>query len=614
MPKQKKEKPPKPKYNVFQNIGFMLKLAWTEKEKKVPILCTVQAVLGVISGLVGVYLSPAILAQVEQHAPFSRLIGVILFFIGMTMLLNALTSYIGSNQIYGKITLRTILNYFVSHKATTTSYPNLGDKEFNRLHTRAMVALQSNNAAGEAIWGTLQNFLQNILGFAVYLALLSTLQPWIALVVVLTALAGFSAHRWANGYSFRHRDEVAEHEQKIWYISDKSRESVAAKDIRIFGLRDWLEELLEKTMRAYIGFQKRVENMNLLANLADVVLVFLRNGIVYIFLFHAVIHDGMTASAFLLYFSVMGNFAGRVNGIFNTINNLRQQSLDLSTMREYLDYPEPFLLEEGKPLSPDPAAEYELRLRDVSFRYPEAEEDTLSHIDLTIRSGEKLAVVGLNGAGKTTLVKLLCGFYDPTEGQVLLNGEDIRQYNRQDYYGLFAAVFQSFSLLADTVATNVTQLETGYDESRMKECVAEAGLDEKINTFPDRYDTLLDRSVYPEAVMLSGGETQRLMLARALYKNAPVLILDEPTAALDPIAEADMYQKYDEMTAGRTAIYISHRLASTRFCDRILLLENHRIAEEGTHAELLKKGGSYARLFEVQSKYYREGGAEDGEG
>ena len=211
-------------------------------------------------------------------------------------------------------------------------------------------------------------------------------------------------------------------------------------------------------------------------------------------------------------------------------------------------------------------------------------------------------------------MKLICGFYDPTEGEVLLNGEDIRQYNRRDYYKLFTAVFQNFSILETTLADNITQATENIDRDRLKDCVEKAGLTEKIDSLKGGMDTHVGRAIYEDGIDLSGGETQRLMLARALYKGAPIMVLDEPTAALDPIAENDMYLKYNQMTAGCTAVYISHRLASTRFCDRIILLSGGNIAEEGTHESLMAQGGKYAELFGIQSRYYGRENLREGSG
>ena len=293
------------------------------------------------------------------------------------------------------------------------------------------------------------------------------------------------------------------------------------------------------------------------------------------------------------------------------VGQIRQSGVGISDVMELLSYEEPYRFEDGEPLPQNTEGQYELRLENVSFRYPGASEDTLHNLNLTIRNGEKLAVVGRNGAGKSTLVKLLSGFFDPTEGRVLLNGEDIRKYNRKEYYRLFSAVFQDFSILTGTVAENVAQSVEEIDYSRVKEAVKDAGLQENIERLPEQYETKLGRSVHLDAYELSGGETQRLMLARALYRNAPVIVLDEPTAALDPIAESDLYERYHELTKGSTSIYVSHRLASTKFCDRIILIGAGGIAEMGTHEELMETGKEYAHLYEVQSRYYTEGGMED---
>ena len=224
-----------------------------------------------------------------------------------------------------------------------------------------------------------------------------------------------------------------------------------------------------------------------------------------------------------------------------------------------------------------------------------------------MKSGERIALVGMNGAGKTTLVKLLCGLYRPTSGEIKIDGVPTGNFGREEYYKLFSPVFQNvqtaFFSLAETVSGTS---EDKTDKAYALDCMKKSGLEKKIDSLSNGIDTRLDKQVNEGGIELSGGEAQKLMMARALYKNAPILVLDEPTSALDPIAENEIYLKYRDMTEGKTSLFISHRLASTKFCDRILLLDGGKIAEEGTHDELIAKGGEYAKLFEIQSCWYRE--------
>ena len=416
-----------------------------------------------------------------------------------------------------------------------------------------------------------------------------------------------------NEWRYQHRDEEAKFFHQLRYLKDKSESVELAKDIRIFGLQPWLQGIYDSVLKLEEAFVYRYTKIQLLGNAVDVLLSVARNGIAYLYLINMALEGGLSASQFLLYFTAVSGFTNWITGILNESMTLHRESLDLSSIRDYLNLEEPFRFEGGKEIPAPGKDGYELRLENVSFHYPGTERDILRHIDLTIHPGEKLAVVGLNGAGKTTMVMLLCGFYDPTEGRVLLNGQDIREFDRSAYYRLFSAVFQGFSILDTTIAECVAQTTEHIDRVKVDHCLAQAGLTEAIAKFPQGVDTHFGREVYLDGVQLSGGQTQRLMLARALYKDGPILVLDEPTAALDPIAENDIYQKYSDMTAGKTSVFISHRLASTRFCDRILFIADGGIAEEGTHKELLAKGGAYAELFAVQSRYYQEGGVQDEE-
>lgn len=319
----------------------------------------------------------------------------------------------------------------------------------------------------------------------------------------------------------------------------KSESMELAKDIRIFGLQNWLNELLDQIHNLYLDFSLRCERVEVLADITEAVLTMARNGIAYVYLINMALNEGLSVSEFLLYFTAASTFTTWVIGILQEMSALHKESLDLSRVREFLDYPEPFKFEDGEEV---PIAEnYELKLKNVSFRYPCAEADTIRDLSLTVHPGEKLAIVGLNGAGKTTLVKLLCGLLDPTQGCVLLNGKDIRDFNRRSYYKLFSAVFQEFSVLDVTVAEEIAQTTVGIDYERIADCVEKAGLTSAIEKLPKGLQTHIGREVHLDGVLFSGGQMQRLMLARALYKNGPVLLPDEPTAALDPIAENDIY-------------------------------------------------------------------------
>ena len=609
------KKAPKPKYNLWQNTGFMLRTSRKYAKSVFP-LCIVLALLSAGKSVAELLIAPAILNKIELSASLGSVVFTIAAFALVLMLLSGLRSYVDTNALFGRIAVRSQGIYLsISRKYAKTSYPNLLNTDFLALGEKASAACSANSEASEAIWTTLTDLMTSCIGFVVYLALLTNLNLWLAALVAATTAVSYFASKRINEWGYLHRSEELELTKRIEYANKTATSREFAKDIRMFGLRGWLEELWGSTMRLYSAFCAKRERKYIWANIIDIVLTFLRNGIGYAFLIGITVKNGLPASQFLLYFAALSGFAQWVVEILDKLSVMHKQSLDISTIREFLDWNEPFDLNGGERIAFEPNKQYEIRLDDVSFRYPKADKDTLSHINLTVHPGEKLAIVGLNGAGKTTLVKLVCGFLDPTEGRILLNGEDIRKFNRNDYYALFSAVFQEFSVLDVTVKENVAQCVDGIDETRVWQCIDKAGLTEKIKSLPKGIETHLGRRVFKDGVEFSGGQTQRLMLARALYKNAPILVLDEPTAALDPIAENDIYQKYNDMTHGRTSFFISHRLASTRFCDRIIFVDSGKIAEEGTHDELLNNGGGYAYMFEVQSKYYRsdnQDGTSDG--
>lgn len=594
----------KPKYSIVQNIIFMSALAW-KRRKRVLLFCLLTAILEVLLNLTQLYLTPQVLACVEQHRSMGVLLLTIGGFTAALFCINGLRTYIGQNTMFARIDVRTAIIGLVGEKCNTTSYPNTLDGNFIKLREKAHFSCEGNDQPTEHIWQTLTMLLKNILGLVAYLLILSQINIWLLLVIMATCVLSFLVSRYSTNWVYAHREEEETYYQKKSYLRGKAESITLAKDIRIFGLQGWLNEILEQIHDLYLDFTLRCERMEVLADVVEIILTVARNGIAYGYLIHMALNHGLTVSEFLLYFTAVTTLTGWAMGILQEMSTLRKESMDISLLREFLEYPEPFLFEGGAEI---PEAEhYELSLSHVSFRYPGANSDTIHDLSLTVHPGEKLAIVGLNGAGKTTLVKLLCGLLGPTEGQVLLNGQDIRGLNRRRYYDLFSAVFQEFSLLDVTLAEEIAQKSDHIDYDKIADCVEKAGLTSAVEALPKGLKTHVGREVYLDGALFSGGQTQRLMLARALYKDGPILLLDEPTSALDPIAENDIYQKYSEMTRGKTALFISHRLASTRFCDRIIFVADGGIKEEGTHDGLLALGGQYAALFEIQSRYYQEG-------
>lgn len=598
----------KPKYSVWRCVCFMVRTAWGSV-RSVLWLSITFALLSVGINLAQLFIAPMVMQKVENLAPLGELLATIGIFAGILLVLNALLGYVDENIMYGRIDVRSEIIHMINHKAFTTSYPNIKDPKVLQLHRQALINCDSNARPSEHIWHTLTGLLINVVGFVIYLFLLTDVNLFLIGIVAATTVVGFFVSRHINQWQYRHKDELMRYEKELGYLVSKTESIKLAKDIRIFGLAPWLNGVFNSTRRLAEAFSVRREKIYAWNCVVDVILQFARNGIAYAYLIHRALTEGMAASEFLLYFTAFTGFSNWVTGLLSEFTTLHKECLGLSMIQEYIHAPEPFRFKGGVPI-PE-AKQYELTLENVSFRYPGTETDIIRNMSLTLHPGEKIALVGLNGAGKTTFVKLLCGFYDPDEGRVLLNGIDIREFNRQEYYDLFSAVFQEMSMLDLTVAEHVAQSVEEIDIEKVSDCLEKAGLTAKVEKLPQGLDTHVGKIAFLEGVEFSGGEMQRLVLARALYKDGPILVLDEPTAALDPIAENDIYMKYHEMTKGKTSLFISHRLASTRFCDRILFLQDGVIAEEGTHEELMTLGGEYAKLFHIQARYYQEGGESD---
>ena len=429
----------------------------------------------------------------------------------------------------------------------------------------------------------------------------------IAAVILCTIAVNYRTTKRCNekDYAFDRSTDDVYNVLNSWQDDDEGDHGM---DIRIFGLGPVIvEEMRQNNVRT--EFYRKKTRIQRPAKLASHLTYFVTTLVLYSYVALKIHYGDIGVGDFVLYAGALVNFSEALKGIADWWNTVVRDNNDLADAFAYIDLPNPFyqgtLPVEKRVLCEGGDMDYEVEFRDVSFRYPGTEDWALRHLSMKFRIGERMAVVGKNGSGKTTFIKLLCRLYDPTEGEILLNGIDIRKYKYEEYLSIFSVVFQDFALLSVPLGENVATAEAGspaYDRDRIVACCRESGLDVEHSDHLAP-ETML-YTTYDPGVIPSGGEEQKLALARALYRNAPFIVLDEPTAALDPIAEAEIYARFNEMVGDRTAIYISHRLSSCRFCDEIAVFDHGQIVQKGAHETLVGEDGLYRELWNAQAQYY----------
>lgn len=579
------------------NIKYMLS-NWLKWDRKSLVYFLIRIPALVFQPIVTSYIPKAMIDCINEGATVGRLTLVV----GLLSVLVVLTTWLspfmqellnGSARI---IRMRYAVLAF--NKNLNTDYTNIESPGGREKNKRAMEFYRSYYSGSSDFLDSCNQFCVCVVGVAASLALIYKINIIMILIIFATCAAEFFLLGFLNGKEKKTKNERSKIFVRYDYYYNLCRDFSAAKDIRLYGFTDYflfaiakiicdLEKINQKFMRQNI----RIGGLRALLNL-------IRELVAYAYLSYLVCGGRLSVSDFIFYFGIITGFSNWIMNAVYQYSNLERCCNDCAAFREFVES------EEGQnrpDIDFDDVASIEFK--NVSFTYPSAEKSTVCNMSFKVNRGENIAIVGENGAGKTTAVKLLCGLYYPTSGEILINGKSSRDFSNDSYFNLFSAVFQDYYFMPMTIAENICTA-SDYDRKKLFAAFDKAGISEKINSLPLKEKTYMIKDVYKDAADFSGGEKQKLLLAKAIYKNAPVLILDEPTAALDPIAENEIYSRFNSFVQNKTAIYISHRLSSCAFCDKIAVFDNARLVEHGTHRELLSADGKYSGLWNAQARYY----------
>jgi ABC-type multidrug transport system fused ATPase/permease subunit len=593
------------KYSVFNNLLFVIR-GIKEFDRELLGLMTINAIFQAVGPFVPVLMPKYIFDELTGRGSARAIISIVLIW-GFVMSLSMSISQTTLNSVRNRfIRVRLCFIARFGKKFMTMDFQGLEDPDVLDLSQRGDRACNDNQNGLEGMMHRLLSiFSRTFLLFGCG-GIIVMLHPAIILALCTLLTVNFIASSRARRRDKEINDALVKVRRKLNYTGRIMSDFSYGKDIRLFGMKDRITEKYLQEQNSWFDGSMRIQKLWLqVRNISSLTNLF-QEVLLYTWLCWRVIKGEMGIGDFTMYAGAIRSFSSTLGGLLDDISHIRQQNQVVSDFRAFLDYPDESL---GFQRLPEDliVKGCTLEFENVSFRYPGSKEYVLKDVSITINAGQRLAIVGLNGAGKSTFVKLMTRLYEPEEGRILLNGVDVRNYDKREYYRLFSVVFQEIQMFAFTVAENVSMSEYGkIDFFHVASCLEKVGIGEKIRALPKGIETSVFKVIDEDGIEFSGGENQKLLLARALYKDAPVVILDEPTAALDALAEEQLYGDFDRLIGDKTAVYISHRLSSTRFCDGVVMFEDGRIIERGTHKELMDRDGRYAELFTLQAKYYKE--------
>ena len=586
---------------MLKGFAFFLKQGWKYDKKYIVWLFLLQIVTAV-TPIASALLPKMVIDELTGMQRIQHLVLYVLLFAGWICLSSALTSFLAKDCFTHRCHVDAAFGFEMHEKLALADYSNLESPEFNDMQAKARKFLTCDYHGFGYLLDCGANILGQLITIAGLLAILSTMEIWFILLFATLAVVASIIESKAMKKAMSLSMEVVQHSRRWTYYAELFEQAKYGKEIRLNGMAPWLlgrEKQVVAKANENIALQN---NCYIASGTKRAGLTFLQQGASYGVLIWKVLSGSLGIGSFAMCISAVSSFSEAMRSLMDRLTEIRAYDFYYAQLDEYLHIPQTMRAGKQKLL---PCKDHRIELRDVGFRYPGAENWALRHIDLVIVPGQRLALVGENGSGKSTLIKLLCRLYTPTEGAILLDGVDIREYDYDQYLAQFATVFQDFQLFDCSIRDNILLGKT-MEDAQLNEIIRQVGLSERAASLPRGIDTTVGRRFDEEGFEPSGGEAQKIALARALCKNAPIIILDEPTAAMDPRAEYELYRSFDSLIGKKTAVYISHRLSACRFCDQIAVLHQGQLVECGAHDALMMHQARYAELYNMQAQYYTE--------
>lgn len=585
---------------MINDIKYMLS-NWIRWDKKSLIFFCLRIPALVLQPIIIAYIPKAMIDNINMSVDVSKLIIVV----ALLSILLALTTWLapfmeellkGSERI---IRMRYAVMAF--NKNLNTDYINIESLEGREKNKRALEFYKSHQSTSTIFIEICNQMIVCIVGVIASIILIYKINIIMIAIILATCICEFFLLKYLNKKENGVKNDRSKLFVKFDYYYSLSKDLTVAKDIKLYGFSDYFIYVIAKLVNEIEVINSKYVHQIGKVSVTRALLNLIRELVAYAYLTYLVCSSRLSVSDFIFYFGVITGFSNWIMNFVSCYANVEKCCNDCRAFRTFI--------EAEDEIDKNTIANFNeiesIEFKNVYFTYPSADESTINNMSFKVNKGDNIAIVGENGAGKTTAIKLLCGLYYPSEGEILINGKSSKDFSKKSYFDLFSVVFQDYNFMPMSIAENICAT-FDYDKERLYFAFEKAGIAEKINNLPKKAHTMMVKDVYKNAVDFSGGEKQKLLLAKAIYKNAPILILDEPTAALDPIAENELYLKYNEITDNKISFFISHRLSSTRFCDRILFIKNGAIAESGTHDELMALKGAYYRMYQIQSYYYKE--------